>query len=256
MRRPAAVNVRSLLRRCEVKNDLPAGQMAQLLAMTPYPQTLRDIADTSRDAFGWFTRQQARSLEYPWIVEQAEEVSGKRVVDIGAGVSPVPLVLAARGAEVTTVDYMPPDARDMAKRDEWGFLDYATLSPRVRSINGNAAELDLGAAQWDIVMSISVVEHMPAAVRREVLRRAGQWLKPGGRLLLTVDLVPNSLALWNRDRGQPVEDGQAHGSLSDLETEIAASGIAVTRTEVVRWATGDRLTDLAFVRGLRDASQP
>lgn len=236
-------------------NNLSVGQLKELMQLTAYPSTLREVEQTSRDAFGWFTKQEARSLEYPWVVEYSGEVSGKSVIDIGAGVSPVPIVLAARGAHVTTIDYMPTDSRELDARDEWGYLDYSAISDRITSINGDATKVQLDPASYDVVMSISVIEHMPATVRRTVLNQAAFWVRSGGRLVLTIDLEPHSNTLWNLDRGETVDPSAEHGTLADLEAEIDASGFDVVRTEVVRWATEARRTDLAFLLGIRRAAE-
>jgi cyclopropane fatty-acyl-phospholipid synthase-like methyltransferase len=230
---------------------LDDSQLLYLRELTPYPTTLDEIVRMSRASFGWFTKQEARSLEYPWVIEHCGDVAGKSVIDIGAGVSPVPLTLAARGADVTTIDYMDADPRDLDLRDEWGFLDYGLLDPRVTSINADATALTLEPASYDLIVSISVIEHMPAVVRREVLGRAGSWARPGGRLILTVDLKPRSNDLWNLDQGRVVDPPGDHGTLSEFEQEIVGSGFDVDRVEVVRWASRARRTDLAFLIATR-----
>lgn len=235
-------------------NDLAEEQLRELETLTQYPSTLDEVRQTSRAAFGWFTKQEARSLEYPWVVEFSGDVAGKRVIDLGAGVSPVPLVLADRGADVTTVDYMPADSRQLDTRDEWGFLDYSTIRSTITSINGDATKVELDRAGYDVVMSISVIEHMPAEVRRRVLARAAEWVRPGGRLVLTIDLQPNSNELWNLDRGETVDPPAQHGTLTDLEDEIVAVGFELVRVEIVRWASDTRRTDLAFLLGIRQTT--
>jgi cyclopropane fatty-acyl-phospholipid synthase-like methyltransferase len=236
-------------------NDLPGDQLQRLLQLTPYPATLEEIVNTSRARFGWFTKQEARSLEYPWLVEHAGDVAGRSVIDIGAGVSPVPLVLAQRGALVTTIDYMPADVRELDVRNEWGFLDYHMVDPRITSINADATTVELDAGSGDVIASISVIEHMPASVRRLVLHRAGVWARAGGRLLLTVDLRPNSNDLWNLDRGQVVEPAADHGTLPQLEKEVHGAGFDVSRVEVLRWASSTIRTDLAFLIAIRRGSE-
>jgi SAM-dependent methyltransferase len=46
----------------------------------------------------------SRDWEYPWIVTRARLAAGTRVLDCGAGNSPVPLLMASRGATVVAVD--------------------------------------------------------------------------------------------------------------------------------------------------------
>src|SRR5690606_11557505 len=143
-------------------------------------------------------------------------------LDLGAGVSPVPLALASRGWSVTTVDYSDTTRTlaEAGKLNEWGFLDYAEADRRIRSVNQDFSRAELGPASFDLLYSVSVIEHMPAAIRRAVFDAIGRCLKPRGRLMLTLDLVPGTLRLWNRDRGKPVEDAKAHGTLDDVLAEL------------------------------------
>lgn len=46
----------------------------------------------------------SRDWEYPWVLTRARLVPGARVLDCGAGNSPVPFVMALRGASVVAVD--------------------------------------------------------------------------------------------------------------------------------------------------------
>ncbi len=46
----------------------------------------------------------SRDWEYPWIVTRSGVHAGQRVLDCGAGYSPVPFLLAKRGGTVTAVD--------------------------------------------------------------------------------------------------------------------------------------------------------
>ena len=46
----------------------------------------------------------SRDWEYPWVLPRARLMSGSRVLDCGAGNSPVPFMLAARGATVVALD--------------------------------------------------------------------------------------------------------------------------------------------------------
>lgn len=234
-------------------NDLSDARLADLRKMTPFPATLDELVVASRRTFGWFTRQEARSLEYPWVIENCGPIAGAHVIDVGAGLSPIPIVLAARGASVTTIDYMPADQIDARTRDEWGYFDYSVLGGNLTSLNADASEIHLPAASADVVLSVSVVEHMPARVRRALFARTADWIQPNGRLILTVDLEPGSNRLWNLDRGEVVESADAHGSLDDLEREVSAVGIDLYRVEVVRWAPHNARTDLAFLSGYRRA---
>ena len=62
---------------------------------------------------------------------------------------------------------------------------------------------------FDIVYSVSVLEHMPASVRRAIIAKLPLWLAPGGRIYLSLDLIPGTHKnLWPLSEGREVdEDG-------------------------------------------------
>lgn len=207
--------------------DISAQDYAQALQLTADPDLLRDIVSLSRASLGFFTSHFPRTLEYPWLLRQLSGATPASLLDIGAGVSPVPLFLADAGHNVMTVDSHPL-IRTLARRaewDEWGFLDYRQLHPRIESLHRTAQSIRAFRA-FDVVYSISVIEHMPSAVRRRVIQRSSFLLKPGGRFLLTLDLAPTTQDLWNYSDGKIVEP-QGHGTVKDVLTELGSYGFLV-----------------------------
>lgn len=235
-------------------NDISADALAGLLERSPTPALLQTIVDISRRRFGWFTRHPSRALEYPWVVGHLARHRGGQAIDVGAGVSPVPLVLALHGLRVITVDdsdVVRDPAAGMDGWDEWGFLDYGSLEPAIHSVHGDAADLEVPAGSCTAVYSISVVEHMPAATRRRLWPKMAGWLVPGGSLLLTVDLQPGMERLWNRAAGRQVEDDDTHGDLAGLIAELAPLGFDLAERVDVRGLPGMRadVAMLAFTKG-------
>lgn len=176
---------------------------------------------------GFFPDHLPRVLEYPWIAATATRLlePGATVLDVGAGVSPIPLHLDAIGFEVTTVDPSTIDraGQDIATWNEWGYLDYGTISPRVRSFNTTMDEL-AETMTFDMIYSVSVIEHLTAATRRALLVEAHRRLLPGGHLLLTVDITSGSPQLWNMNAGEIVDTTEPHGTFCDLLEEIRSAG--------------------------------
>jgi hypothetical protein len=63
-------------------------------------------------------------------------------MDVGAGVSPLPIVLAQKGVRVDCND-KSPTSRIMpvtAEWNEWGLFDYSVVDPRIRSYHRDARE--------------------------------------------------------------------------------------------------------------------
>jgi SAM-dependent methyltransferase len=107
-----------------------------------------------------------------------------RIADIGGGRGAWPAFLAGRGAavEVYDVDYLWDHGGDPAI--ETRFLRWArehAFTPRF----GSLFNLPVEDATYDVITSISVVEHLHH--KRHAIREALRILKPGGMLILTFD---------------------------------------------------------------------
>ena len=83
-----------------------------------------------------------------------------------------------------------------------------------------------------VAVSVSVIEHIPATVRREGLRAMATALEKGGLMVLTVDLVKGSRQLWNRVLDIEVEPLEIHGSAEDLIAEAAEVGLKLLHQEL------------------------
>ena len=205
---------------------MAADEFNEASLLTDRPDLLRHLADLSRATFGFYTRHFTRTLEYPWVAAKLETLApGRRVLDIGSGLNPVPLFLARRGAMVDCVDphplrRVPPHQPDW---NEWGYHDYAHAHPHLRSHNLDALSFE-PKEPLDVVYSVSVIEHLPRTAREAMLARCRQWLGPGGRLLLTIDLIPGTQNLWNFSEGREVEPPSVHGNVTDFVKSSPARG--------------------------------
>ncbi|MGE5168492.1 MAG: class I SAM-dependent methyltransferase [Deltaproteobacteria bacterium] len=229
--------------------DIDARELSALLIASAQPRLLNELVATSREAFGFFPAHAPRAVEYPWVLAALQgSARDSRILDVGAGVNALPLALARRGARVTTVDSHPL-VRDPRQRDgwnEWGFLDYAAFDANIRSFH--AAYEDWQAdAPFDAIYSVSVIEHLRASVRARWIAAFRRQLRPDGLLLLSVDLVPGSEALWNRSEGVVVEDAAVHGDLAGLCRELAQAGFRIDATSTVRDLPRSNV-DLALIR--------
>ena len=75
-------------------NDIGEENLAWVAERSLFPQLLEELVDLSRSHFGWFSKCPSRAFEYPWVFNEIGDVVGENVLDIGAGVSPLPLLLA------------------------------------------------------------------------------------------------------------------------------------------------------------------
>ena len=230
------------------KNDIPAELLADMRKQTLYPELLDDLVACSRENFGWFTKHSLRSIEYPWIVAQSKDL-GPKMLDVGAGVSPLPIYLTERcGKQVTTVDYNEVIVKRerVASNNEWGYLDYSQFDKRISSFNKNIADFS-DDASYDIIYSVSVIEHMPADIRRMMWGVFDRLAKKKASILLTIDLYGRSLDLWNFDRGVECEPIAVHGTMGDMINELGAHGFELKFVETLRRAPVGKPGDLAML---------
>lgn len=203
----------------------------------------------SRGAFGWFTKHYPRLYEYPWLLGRlGQGLKGFKIADFGAGVTPLPLLLSQRGATVFTLDKHSTihNKHQIDRANEWGFLDYSCFDDAITSRNDSLSEGLFEDGSLDAWYSISVVEHMPASMRRQILSNMACSLREGGAIFLTVDLAKDSNYLWNMSEGREVEEKAEHGTLDDLVSELEDLGLVIFSSDVKKMPRGERV-DIALI---------
>jgi 2-polyprenyl-3-methyl-5-hydroxy-6-metoxy-1,4-benzoquinol methylase len=218
---------------------------------------LLETVTFSRINFVWYTKHYPRLYEYPWLLEKlGRDLEGFKIADFGAGVTPLPLQLAQRGANVFTVDKHEKirELQNLEKANEWGFFDYSVLDNNIKSYNQALDENTFEKNSLDVWYSISVVEHMPAFVRRAIFKIMVDTLKVNGRLLLTIDLVKDSSKLWNMAEGKMVEDENEHGTFESFIIELEELGFEIEEKEIYRMPKDERV-DIAMISGIKKGNQ-
>jgi len=145
-----------------------------------------------RGPFSVQANNDTRIFEYPWVVDVARPVPGQRVLDIGGGLAGLQFVLAKLGCRVENVD-------PGIKAKGIGFVcdqEHLALMNRafrtgVRLHSCTLPEAGLQASTYDLVISVSTIEHLAEHEIEQTLDEALRLLKPGGLLVLTVDLFLN-----------------------------------------------------------------
>lgn len=240
-----------VFKRRQHPHDISDADLARARSEVPRPDLLDELVAAGRAVFGFFPDHYPHTLNYAWVLERLEPVRpGARVLDVGAGVSPLPIVLSRRGILVETVDnsWM---VRTMPVRpdwNEWGFFDYSIVDERVISYHRDVLE-HVPTQPYDRVYSVGSLAHMTRVEREETVGLLAQWLKPGGRVLLAIDLLPKSDFLWNRSWGVEVEPPTDHGTVDDLLASIDCQRLRVTERTIRRTVHASR-TDLLFVEAV------
>jgi 2-polyprenyl-3-methyl-5-hydroxy-6-metoxy-1,4-benzoquinol methylase len=229
--------------------DLRAATLASVIDRHPDPLTLMCLRVGGQRALGFFPDHAPLLWKYAVAADHVMEHlgAGSKLIDVGAGITPLAPFLTDRGYVVDTVDPSEivrtwPPAEDW---NEWGFLDYAEAGFGHRSWNCTLDQLPK-SAMFDGVLSISVIEHIPATGRRALLEAIALRLRPGGLMVLTVDLTRGGLDLWNRNMGRVVDEPGRHGTFRDVITEGTAVGFDLVSSDVVReW--GDVEVDIGLI---------
>lgn len=226
--------------------DLSSEMLNKAFEEVNRPDILRYLVDVSRSNLGFYTSHYPRVFEYTWLFEQLEDKKGS-VLDIGAGVCPLPITLALNGFKVTTVDSHSKIRKlaDKADWNEWGFLDYSILNNDIQSHNIDFLKFK-SKKLFDFIYSISVIEHIPKSNRLKVLKNASKLLKKGGKLLLTVDLYPNTENLWNLSEDKEVEPIEVHGTVNTFKNELKQYGFEIVQEDIQRDIPNSR-TDVYYV---------
>ncbi len=230
--------------------DIDDEGLAWALSRCRWPEQLNALVSLAREHFGWFSKQASRGLEYPWVVDQLGRLPAKPILDIGTGISPLPIRLAELGGRVVTVDSSPIVRRlagDSTDWNGWGFFDYACLNRNLSSRNVDVLDVEFADGTFAAAYSVSVIEHMASGARRRLWSNLRRWLQPDSPLLLTLDLVPGTDQLWNFNQGRPVETPERHGDLAVLERETSQAGFRLVSRDVLR-ELRDGTVDCAMLR--------
>tara|TARA_R110000823_G_scaffold243818_1_gene367990 strand:+ start:9876 stop:12020 length:2145 start_codon:yes stop_codon:yes gene_type:complete len=232
------------------KRDIGSEDLNRAFEEVERPDLLRYLVDVSRTNLGFYTSHYPRVFEYSWLLKQLEADSNKKVLDIGAGVCPLPLCLNEMGLQVTTVDSHPTIRlmQDKAQWNEWGFLDYSIINPKITSTNIDFSQYTTNE-RFDCIYSISVIEHMPKKIRLGVLKKAAALLTKGGSLILTIDLIPNTNNLWNLSENKEVEPIGVHGTIHTFKKELLSFGFQVEKEQIQRNIYNSR-TDVYFIKSI------
>ncbi len=226
--------------------DMSDAVFQRLSTTVKRPDILADMRTISRNTFGFLVRYVHMVRYYLWIAEQLEDLKpGARILDLGAGLCPVPLWLASRGHRLDCIDNHPI-VRTLPPQPDWniwGFFDYSQVHNDITSIRRGIEDCH-GENLYDIAYSIGVLQSMPRSQWEACLYVTKQSLKPGGRLLLCVDIIPGTDFVWNYD-GE-VEPLSEHRTFRELETCLSVLGYLVEQSSLMR-DQNDSLTDPLYI---------
>jgi cyclopropane fatty-acyl-phospholipid synthase-like methyltransferase len=195
------------------------------------------MAETYRD---WVEADTWPRLEWLALLE-AELADGAAVLELGCGAGiPVTRRLAER-QRVTAVDLSARQV-ELARQNVPG----ATV------LQADALALKLPESSFDAVVSLYMSGHVPRDEQRELLRRIARWLRPGGRLLMTLTRGASDGVVEDDWLGAPM-----YFSGEEPETNLAqlhACGFELERAELVPQVEFGRAVRFLWVLARRAGS--
>ncbi len=154
----------------------------------------------------------SRAWEYPWAVLASEiQDYSLRILDVGGGGSPFAIYLEQKGHESYVIDQsLNQGLNAIINRNKgifrnirsfifqlalkvtgvrrvWGKTSYSKKNS-VRFYPYSAADIKFPEHHFDRVFCLSVMEHIPVELWGQCIKEFERVLKPGGRLILTLDM--------------------------------------------------------------------
>lgn len=155
---------------------------------------LPDHLDMNKALYPWadglFGQPQvyaSRFWEFPYAVHAAGLTPGMTCADVGCGRTPFTLYLD-RVARCNVTGFDPDIIEKGEQRTAFGVnADYISRTGLAIKKCG-MDQIDAPDNAFDRVFCISVIEHVDALTARKGIREMARILKPGGRLVVTVDV--------------------------------------------------------------------
>jgi len=142
-----------------------------------------------------FLRYRCRQLELILSLSGVR-LAGKRVLELGGGVSGQAFLLAGLAAEVVCTDLLEITSEHGGSFEQADRLRRASPTPNLHYVCGRGEAIPIADSSVDVVFSSYVLEHVDdrPATAREIARV----LRPGGSAITLVPNVPETVqrALW------------------------------------------------------------
>jgi SAM-dependent methyltransferase len=159
---------------------------------------LPDHSDVNQERYPWSAGllgapafYAARMWEYPFAILSAELQPGMRCIDVGCGMTAFTIYLKEIAkCEVIGVD---PDIFDAGIRYKGhGVSREFVQRTGLQVIQSGMEAIALSSKAFDRVFCLSVIEHLQPEIARRGIQEMARILKPGGRLIITVDVNMHS----------------------------------------------------------------
>ncbi len=166
-----------------ISSRTPAEVWSQSRTLLRYATTVND-ADNAHEGYTTLARMESGAPNYnTWLGQRFKEHAGNRVLEIGAGIGTITSLLAEGREKVVALEVDPFYVRRLQNR----FRGTAQVVPYLSDVA--LADFEkLKAEQFDSIVLSNVMEHIPDDAG--AVRRFGQILGPGGKVLILVPALP------------------------------------------------------------------
>ncbi len=173
---------------------------------------------------------------YLFLKQMLGDVRGKTVCDVGSGTAITSSIFANEGASVTLIDISPEALK-------FGKSVFKKKKLPVHVVEGDLFKINLPAKSFDVVWNGGVIEHFSDDEKVEMIRRMWKWVKPGGKILISVpnadDLVFMAAKWLLIKRGRwtfGYEDDLTFPRLEDLARRAGIDNFQIkTYNPIVGW---------------------
>lgn len=147
-----------------------------------------------------------RQLEYSYVIQKIQDYiqPGFCLLDAGCGVSPIPFLWKDSGAEVTAVDLSKESIELMTALDHDSY--FGSTGTPAKFVQANLVKLPFADSSFDVIESISVLEHLAYPDYLAALSDLYRVLKPNGLLVCTCDLNAGSAKKMGSNGAFSAED--------------------------------------------------
>jgi SAM-dependent methyltransferase len=133
-----------------------------------------------------------KDFDYGWLLASHPWTNTEKILDVGGAYSQLPLFIQENyGPETWVVDDFGMNIDDPFWTRNKSPQEYITQHPQVKYILERVGDPDHSSLQleyFDVVYSISVLEHVPWNFTPAVWKHLGSLVKPGGELIHAIDI--------------------------------------------------------------------
>jgi len=133
-----------------------------------------------------------KGFDYGWLLASHKWSSSDKVCDVGGAYSSLPIYIQQQyGCETWVVDDFGMQVNDSYWKRNRQPVEYISEHPQVKFVLERVGDLKQSSLQlgyYDVVYSVSVLEHVPYEQTPAVWRHLGQLVKPGGELIHAIDI--------------------------------------------------------------------